>query len=36
LVPTAAMLFWIGKATATDFCVPVIRVCQYFRTLAQR
>jgi hypothetical protein len=36
LVPTAAMLFWIGKATATDFYVPVIRVCQYLRTLAQR
>jgi succinate dehydrogenase hydrophobic anchor subunit len=34
LVPSAAILFWIGKAIATNFCPPVARVCRYFRTHA--
>jgi hypothetical protein len=35
LVPAAAILFWVGKAVATDFYPPVARVCR-FGTHAQR
>jgi hypothetical protein len=36
LVPSAAILFWVGKAVATDFYRPVARACRYFGTHAQR
>jgi hypothetical protein len=36
LIPSAAVLFWAGKAVATDFYPPVARVCRYFGTHAQR
>jgi hypothetical protein len=36
LVPSAAMLFWVGKAIAAYFYPPVARVCQFFMTHAQR
>ena len=36
LVPSAAILFWVGKAVATDFYPPVAGVCRYFETRAQR
>jgi hypothetical protein len=31
-VPSAAMLFWAGKAIASDLYLPIERVRQYFRT----
>jgi hypothetical protein len=36
LVPSAAILFWVGKAVATDFYPSVARACRYFGTYAQR
>jgi len=33
LIPSAAILFWVGKAVATDF---YLGVCRYFGTHAQR
>ena len=36
LIPSAAILFWVGKAVATDFYPPVARVCRRFGTSAQR
>jgi hypothetical protein len=36
LVPSAAILFWVGKAVATDFYLPVAGVCRYFGPHAQR
>ena len=36
LVPSADILFWVGKAVATDFYPPVAGVCRYFGTHAQR
>jgi hypothetical protein len=36
LVPSAAILFWVGKAVATDFYPSVAKVCRYFGTHAQR
>jgi hypothetical protein len=35
LVPSAAILFWVGKAVVTEFYPPVARVCRYLRTHAQ-
>jgi hypothetical protein len=36
VVPSAAMLFWVGKAIEAHFYPPVARVCRFFRTHAQR
>jgi hypothetical protein len=36
LVPSAAILFWAGKAVATDFYPAVAGVCRYFGMHAQR
>lgn len=36
LVPSAAILFWVGKAVATDFYPSVAGVCRYLGTHAQR
>ena len=36
LIPSAAILFWVGKAVATDFYPLVSGVCRYFGTHAQR
>jgi uncharacterized membrane protein YdjX (TVP38/TMEM64 family) len=36
LVPSAAILFWVAKAVATDFYPSVAGVCRYFGMHAQR
>ena len=36
LVPSAAILFWVGKAVATDFYPPVAGMCRVFGMHAQR
>ena len=36
LVPSAAILFWVGKAVAAYFYLPIAGACRYFGTHAQR
>jgi hypothetical protein len=36
LVPSAAILFWVGKAVAADFYLSVAGACRYFGTHAQK